>query len=267
VNLLALCHTRTTARHDSHRVRTESSRMAHVPTPAERRDDLADDRDTTAEDRDTTSTRRDVDAVHRDVDAAHRDTRAHQHTDDLDNRVEQLRRQLLDHFTRAENTTIDPADWPDLTPAALDRLRAHAAEQRRLAALDRAAATRLLADLHAQIHGDRPDRHAAAGDRRAAAQDRSASAQGRHSAAQDRDDAARDRDQAAIEREQTDSPGLSEPDQEPTRADESLAGRAAQVVDESRRRIAASRAYLTRSRPTQASLPPATGPDHDPGRD
>ena len=75
--------------------------------------------------------------------------RASQHDRDLNERLRQVCQQILDRLAWAENTTINPADWPDLTPAALDRLRAHAAEQRRLAALDRAAVSSLLTDLRA----------------------------------------------------------------------------------------------------------------------
>jgi 23S rRNA G2069 N7-methylase RlmK/C1962 C5-methylase RlmI len=128
-------------------------------TPAERRDDLAEDRDAAAADRDTTSQERDADGRRRDADAAQRDIRAGQQGHGLNDGFEQLRRQILDHFAQIENTTIDPADWPDITPAALDRLRARAAEQRRLATLDRATAIRLLANLNDQISQLRVDRH------------------------------------------------------------------------------------------------------------
>jgi hypothetical protein len=84
--------------------------------------------------------------------------RASQHDRDLDERLRQVCQQILDRLAWAENTTINPADWPDLTPAALDRLRAHAAEQRRLAALDRAAVSSLLAGLRAQLDRGRAQR-------------------------------------------------------------------------------------------------------------
>jgi hypothetical protein len=254
--------------------------MAHFHTPAERRDDLACDRDDLAGDRDaaadirdTTSQDRDADGRRRDADAAHRDTRAGEQRDDLDDGVGRLRRQILDHFAQIENSAVDPADWPDLTPAALTRLRAHAAEQRRLAAVDRAAATRLLADLHEQISRLRVDRHAAADDRRAAARDRQASAQDRHdaaqdrrSSAQDRDGSARDRNQAVIEREQVDPLDRAEPDRTAGRSEQSLVDRAGRAIDESRQRIADARAYLIHTHHTEAPRAPTTGSDHDSAR-
>jgi hypothetical protein len=239
--------------------------MDHSHTPAERRDDLAEDRDAAAADRDTTAQERDADGRRRDADAAQRDIRAGQQGHGLKDGFEQLRRQILDHFAQIENTTIDPADWPDISPAALDGLRARAAEQRRLAAQDRATAIRLLANLSDQISQLQVDWHAPDEDRRAAARDRQASAHDRRSSAEDRDSHARDRNQAAIEREQIDPPDTAEPNQAAARGEDSLTDRARQAVYESRQRIADARAYLTHH--TKAPRRPTTGSDHDSARD
>jgi hypothetical protein len=170
--------------------------------------------------------------------------RASQHDRDLDERLRQVCQQILDRLAWAENTTINPADWPDLTPAALDRLRAHAAEQRRLAALDRAAVSSLLAGLRAQLDRGGAQRRTAADDRRAAASDRLASDQDHRSAAQDRDDSAGDRGQAAIERVQADPRKHRGRPAGSDRVDDSLIDRTARSVAESGQRIASSRAYL-----------------------
>jgi hypothetical protein len=188
-----------------------------------------------------------TDADERDADATHRDDHAAADTRDLDDCFAQLRRQILDHLTWIDSTAIDPADWPDLPPAALDRLRAHLDEHRRRTARERAVALTLLTDLHALIHHGRADRHAAASDRRTAAQDRQASAQDRRSAAQDRDDSARDRDQATIEREQANASAGENHERLATGPDESLVDRAAQAIGESRHRIADSRVILIHS--------------------
>jgi uncharacterized protein (DUF3084 family) len=216
------------------RVCRRSRRMVHFQTPAERRDDQAADRDDAPEGCDTAARDRDTAATSRDSDAHDRDGLASQHPRDLDERLRQVCQQILDRLAWAENTTINPADWPDLTPAALDRLRAHAAEQRCLTALDRAIASSLLADLRAQLDRGRAQLRTAADDRRAAASDRLASDQDRRSAAQDRDNSTRDRGQAALEREQADPRNIVAAQQTATGVDDSLTDRTARSVAESR---------------------------------
>ena len=74
------------------------------------RDDAADHRDGIAHDRDDAADRRDADAADRDEEARHGST-------GLADRFREIWEQILDRFTRTENATIDPDDWPDLTPA------------------------------------------------------------------------------------------------------------------------------------------------------
>jgi hypothetical protein len=172
--------------------------------------------------------------------------RASQHDRDLNERLRQVCQQILDRLAWAENTTINPADWPDLTPAALDRLRAHAAEQRRLAALDRAAVSSLLTDLRAPSStaagpNVAPPPTTVAGPRPRTVWPPD---QDRRSAEQDRDDSTRDRGQAATEREQADSRDIVAAERAATRVDDSLIDRTALSVAKSRQRIANSRAYL-----------------------
>ncbi len=171
-------------------------------TPAERRDEDAAERDDAAEDRDSASDERDTAAVRRDADAADRDRAAHQGSEDLDDRLTWISREILDRLARVEHATVDPADWPDLGPVGLARLQAHAAEQRRLAGLDRAAVCVLLDDLCAAVRHHRRARPAAGRDRHAAARDRRHSALDRRGSAHDRELAAADRGHVAIEREQ-----------------------------------------------------------------
>lgn len=204
-------------------------------TPAERRDDLAADRDDAAETRDVHSDSRDDKAEQRDADAEQRDAVADLDAEDLDLRFAQVRAQILDRFRRDEDVTLDAAEWPELTPAGLARLHAHADEQRRLARADRDAAARLLDDLHERVRQARDGRTEAARDRTDAADDRHRSEDNRHDSAHDRDLAARDRDQSAIERELADPPELPPPDP--------VAG----TLDASRRRITDSRGWLDRT--------------------
>ncbi len=220
--------------------------MVPFRTPAERRDDLAADRDDVAGRRDQAADDRDTVAGRRDARADGRDDRAERDARHLDDLVDEVSRQVLDRFTRIEDAAVDPTGWSHLTPAALTELRAHAAEQRRLAARDRDAVDGLLTALRAEIHHERSDRVTAAADRCAAARDRVASGRDRHDSGQDRDGSARDRDQAAIER------ALGEPiDHDQAGSADPSAGspadRAARAVAGSRRRIADSRAFLTRS--------------------
>jgi hypothetical protein len=183
--------------------------MSHLDTPAERRDERAADRDDDADRRDDSAQHRDDDADKRDAEAAERDEHAHQDSDDLIDRVQRIGAQILDRLAALENATVDPDDWPDLTPTALARLDAHTAEQRRLARRDRAAFTALLDRLHDELAYLGRDRRLAAGDRRASARDRTDAAGNRHESAQDRDLSARDRNQAVIEREQLDPRDLA----------------------------------------------------------
>ena len=239
--------------------------MTNFETPADRRDELAADRDDAAECRDVTSAARDAVA---DVRHARADARAGQADNrdrDLDDRLAQVRRRILDRLARVENTTFDRADWPDLTAADLVRLRAYAAEQRRLAALDLAAVRALLDDLRDLVLRDRADR-SPAGERLAAAQDRRAARRDRRDSADDRDDAARDRAQAAIERQLAD-PADSDSDSTAEsfliRSDESLGGRVARAVAESRQRVASSREVLTGTG-NHTDLPATATNDADP---
>ena len=188
--------------------------MPRPGNPADRRDARAVDRDDTAGRRDDVTGDRDDDAIRRDVDAVERDDDARDDAEVLADRLGQIRRQVLDRFARIENATVDPRDWPDLPPAALARLAAHTAEQRRLAGLDREAVTALFDQLDHGLSRLGQDRHAAAHDRDASARDRRHSAGDRSDSGRDRDLSARDRGQAAVEREQVD-PGVLPPDDDP----------------------------------------------------
>jgi hypothetical protein len=179
--------------------------MDHQGTLEEGRNDRADARDESAHRRDLTSDERDKTGDRRDGEAGERDAEDSHRSHDLADRYRQLRRHVLDHFACIENSTIDPADWPDVTPAALDQLQALVAQQRHSAARSQAAILTLLDELDAQSHHTRTSRLAAARDRRAAADDRRHSAQDRAASADDRDRSAADRNQAVIEREQADS--------------------------------------------------------------
>jgi hypothetical protein len=213
--------------------------MVHFGASGENRDDTATDRDDAAEGRDVAATDRDAAATERDDRAGGRDDRAGRDADDLRDRLTRTSRQAFDRFA-GDDVVVDPADWPELTAAGLARLRAFAAEQRLLGALDHAAVRALCDDLRGEIEHGRLERRAAARDREAATADRRAADRDRGLAEQDRADAARDRDQAAIERQQDSPVGLLQPDG----TDESLAGRVARAMADSRRRITDSRAYL-----------------------
>ena len=178
--------------------------MSHPRSSVDGRDDRATDRDDTADRRDDTTRDRDEAAHQRDTEADKRDEQARDSADDLTGHIRQIGRQIVDRLARIENTTLDPADWPDLTPAALARLEARITEQRRLAGLDRAAIGTLLDEIQRALGDRRHDRMGAGNDRRAAEQDRHHSAGDRRDARRDRNDAERDRNQAAIEREQVD---------------------------------------------------------------
>ena len=167
-------------------------------------DDRAADRDDAADRRDEITRARDDDAEQRDIEADQRDENARTTADHLADNIHKISLQILDRLRRLESNTLDQADWPDLTPAALARLDACTAEQRRLAGLDRAAVYALLDDLHDAV-GD------LAGSRRAApAEPRSAStpsatgttpAATAATAARTAADARADRHQAAIDRD------------------------------------------------------------------
>lgn len=226
--------------------------MVDRRTPAERRDDLAADRDDAAEARGVHSDSRDDNAEQRDADAEQRDAVADLDAEDLDLRFAEVRAQILDRFRRDEDATLDAAEWPNLTPSGLARLRAHADEQRRLASADRIAAARLIDDLHERVRRFRGGRAAAARDRTDAAHDRHHSEHNRHDSAHDRDLAARDRDQSAIERELADPsladtrPGPQPPPPDPV----------AETLEASRRRITDSRGWLDRTQTRTASPQP-----------
>src|SRR4051794_34275571 len=214
--------------------------MVHFDAPGENRDDTATDRDDAADGRDVAAIDRDVAAGERDAQAGDRDDRAGRDADDLRDRLTRTSRQAFDRSAGLDDVVVDPADWPELTATGLARLRAFAAEQRLLGALDHAAVRALCDDLRSEIEHSRLERRAAARDREAAAIDRKAADRDRGLAEQDRADAARDRDQAAIERQQDSPVGL------PQRAGpaESRAGGGAGGRAASRRRITDSRAYL-----------------------
>jgi hypothetical protein len=223
--------------------------MTHHGASSEHRNDSAAGRDDIADGRDVVATGRDTTAHLRDVQADVRDERAGHNADDLHDRLTRIERQLRGRLTHLENTVVDPADWPELAEAGLARLRAHAAEQGRLAALDLAALTNLLDDFRAAIGDSRIDGTAAARDRRAAGHDRQAAARDRADAAHDRDESAGDRDQADIERQQSDRADPTDATPVADRRDgldDSLSHQVAQAVRDSRRRIADGRAYLTR---------------------
>lgn len=177
--------------------------MSHPRTTVDLRDQRAANRDDAADRRDGDARGRDAAAERRDAEAGERDDER-QASGDLTARIERISRQVLGRLARIENAAIDPDDWPDLTPAALARLDAHTAEQRRLAGLDRAAVTALLDQLHHELGEIGDDRHAAALQRDASSRDRHSSADNRHDSGQDRDLSAQDRGQATIEREQVD---------------------------------------------------------------
>jgi hypothetical protein len=186
-------------------------------------------------------------ADQRDCHASDRDKEACREAEELDALFWQARCQIREHFAGIQDITIDPAEWPDLIPAALAHLRAHAAEQRRLAEFARAAVASLLDDLRNEIHHNQANRLAAVRDRRAAARDRGSSACERDGSAEDRDLSARDRGQAAIEREQADPADVSEAERVST-TQAPLTDPVARAVAECQQRIADSRNQLTRTR-------------------
>ena len=222
--------------------------MVDFRTRAERRDSAAADRDDAADGREAVSDGRDTVADRRDVEAGEREQDARQDFRELDDRLTRIRQEILDRFARMETTTIDPADWPDITPAGLARLRAHAAEQRRLAALDRTAVVRLLDDVRDGLLRTRRDRATAARDRHHSAEDRHHSALDRLDSARDRESAAADRGHAAIEREQVQPPDPPQDVHPRRRGGQPMAERAAQALKESRQRIADTHDHLDRTR-------------------
>jgi len=153
---------------------------------ADLKDNRVADRDEVAEQRDLHSEQRDHDAERRDHDADDRDAYADEDSMTLDDLFEQVRHEVVDRFARIEAATVDPALWPDLTPAALTVLQANTAEQGRLAALDRAVITMRLDRLHDEVRYLRDERLAAAHDRRASVRDRRHSAHDRQDSASDR---------------------------------------------------------------------------------
>jgi hypothetical protein len=215
-------------------------------TAADRRDLGAGGRDDQADDRDRLSGDRDREAAARDERAEDRDSIASGQADGHDDRAQQIYRRLADREPPRASADLDPVEWSDLDPVLTARLRVSEAEQRRLAALDRAAISDLLDSLGDDLRAGRGERLAAAADRAAGAADRAAATQDREQAEQDRFAAAQDRDQAAIERGQRagHDPDGGPPDRPPVWF--SLAERVAASVTASRRRIAASQAVLRR---------------------
>ena len=220
--------------------------MSKFQSRAEDRDELAADRDEDAEQRDVAACNRDDAAVEREADAESRDEESRHDSDDLDRLFWWIRDQVRAHLARVAVITIDPDDWPDLTPAAIAHLRAHVGEQRRLAEHACDAVISLLDELRDKVHHDEAERLDAALDRHAAARDRDDSACDRQSAAQDRELSARDRGAAAVEREQIDAIDVAHADRLSRQAQ--LGAPGARAVAESLQRIADSRDRLSRSR-------------------
>ena len=217
--------------------------MDHPGTFGEGTNTRADDRDDVADRRDLISDQRDKAGDQRDHDAGGRDSEDSHRTHELADGYRQLRRQILDHFVRIENSTVDPADWPDLPQGALDQLHALVAQQRHSAARSQAAILTLLDELDAGSHQTRTSRLAAGRDRRAAADDRRHSAEDRTASADDRDRSAADRNQAEIEREQVDPTGAGGSEHRDA-PDSPERDRAARVISDSRLRIDHSRALI-----------------------
>jgi hypothetical protein len=229
--------------------------MTERRNSADLRDELASERDDAADRRDDAADERDAVADQRDTEAVERDAKGRQDFNDLADHFRRLGEQILARLARAENATIDPADWPDLTSAALAHLERHTAEQRRLAALDRVAVTSLLDELQEELGNNR---HAAADSRHASARDRHHSADDRHDSKRDRDLSARDRGQAAIEREQL-APRAFHVDRalDPHRPSQNHPDISSTwAIAASQQRIAASRNLLdeTRHHPAEESL-------------
>jgi hypothetical protein len=236
--------------------------VADLSSRAERRDEFAADRDDASERRDAAADIRDEAAEQRDTRGEDRDKLSCLDSEDLDVLFWQVRGQVRDQFARIENIAIDPADWPDLTPAGLAHLRAHVAERRGLAELSRAVVIGLLDDLRDEIRRNHADRVTAALARSDAARDRDDSAFDRRSSAQDRDLSARDRGQATIEREQAGPADVTQSERLSS-MQEPLTDAVARAVAESQQRIADSRSQLTRSR-DHANSPASTAADNAP---
>src|SRR5947208_3110821 len=113
--------------------------MACAESLAGNRHQFGADRDEAADGRDAESRVRDDVADQRDVAANDRDEAARRSAEVFDDGLCRIHRRLVDRFARIEATTVDPADWPDITPAGLAHLRESASEQRRLASIDRVA--------------------------------------------------------------------------------------------------------------------------------
>jgi hypothetical protein len=214
---------------------------------AARRDQVGHDRDERAALRDTAAATRDVAAKERDRVASARDSAAGRRSREILGRLVDLQRQIDDRLRRHADAVADlPTE--ELSPSVLTALRAYAAEQRRLADLERQALHALIDEMGAELGHARADRHAAGHNRHDAAEDRAAAADDRVAASADRDTAQADRDQAAIERVQADptthhAPAVDRGDR---------VARVARVMEESRQRILSSRAALDRhGRPSE----------------
>jgi hypothetical protein len=110
-------------------------------------------------------------------------------------RHRRLRTQIVDQFARFQNVALDLDEWSDLTTAALGRLHAPVAEQRRLATGHRLAIITVGTNSTTSSTASAATAAAACDDRRSSARDRNDSAG-------DRDPSARDRSHAAVQREQ-----------------------------------------------------------------
>lgn len=235
--------------------------MADVRPSVRNGEVAAHDRDEEADRRDRASQARDEAADRRDVDAAERQRSARGIADDLESRLGRLHRDLLDHLARIEDTIVDPADRPSLTPQALAVLCADAAKRRAVLDDARAAVAGLVEETYGEIRRHRSDLVDSANDRRVAAWDRADSAGDRRSSAGDRDLSLRDRSQRVIEREQVDDTDLGSR----SGADPAAVGETdpAARIRRSRRRIDGSRERLFRTDDTGTSAPPLARADDD----
>jgi len=225
---------------------------------ADDRDDAAVSRDDAADARDVAAQVRDVAGDRRDADADQRDEEARQAGEVFDNWLSQNRRRFAEQLARIEEHGGDGAGSPDLTPDGLARLRAFAAEQRRLAEPDRVRIRDLVDALQVQADLRCSERRQALRDRRAAAEDRRIAAEDRQRSARDRALAGRDRDQSAIDREQVTPDDLPRAEQKPP-APVGPIERAERAVAESKERIAASRSLLAgHGRPGEDCPPPGS---------
>ncbi|ALL79631.1 hypothetical protein AD006_31070 (plasmid) [Pseudonocardia sp. EC080610-09] len=234
--------------------------MVGFEPSAENDEASAATRDDAAHARDLESQRRDDAAERRDAAADARDLFSGEIRADFDIRLGELGRDLLERVTRKEGLTIDPGEWPDISPAALVRLRAYLAEQQRLAASDRAAVVMLLSEIRNEFRLQQRDRQEAAYERLAAAGDRDSAADDRRACRRDRDHSLQDRSQAALERELV-RPADLEHDEDPALALQEQTSLARTKIEEARQKILDTREWLARTRGPRETPPPPTTDD------